>query len=198
MPIVKLKSLLAAAIVASVSAFSFGGAAHAATITTTAATETCYESGSITVMASCSGYLWGLGGANDTPGQLSGTNGDIWSISAVTGSNANSEANEATFLSAVTGTSFAKADLSKTGGNSGSMTFSFDSLYAVIKVGAGHVVLKNNTSSAIDVMWSAGSAGGLSHYTLAGDLTPVPAPAAGVLLLGALGGLGLMRRRRKA
>ena len=30
MPIVKLKSLLAAAIVASVSAFSFGGAAHAA------------------------------------------------------------------------------------------------------------------------------------------------------------------------
>ena len=36
----------------------------------------------------------------------------------------------------------------------------------------------------------------LSHVTLIG-LSPIPLPAAGFLLIGALGGLGLMRRRRK-
>lgn len=199
MSISRVKTLMAAAVLAGVSALGFGSTAHASTITTTAATAACYESGTV-ISVDCSGYLFG-GAANATPGILSITNADVWDISAVTGSNSNSEANEADFLNQVTGTtSFTGGEMNRTPGNSGSMTFSFDSLYAVIKVGAGHVVLRNDYGAAFDVMWTtlSGQGGGLSHYTLAGDLAPVPVPAAGVLLIGALGGLAMVRRRRKA
>lgn len=41
--------------------------------------------------------------------------------------------------------------------------------------------------------------GGLSHFTIyAGPMAPIPLPAAGFLMLGALGGLGVAARRRKA
>jgi hypothetical protein len=38
---------------------------------------------------------------------------------------------------------------------------------------------------------------GLSHVTLYGSVAPVPLPAAGLMLLGALGGLAALRRRRR-
>lgn len=204
MSISRVKTLMAAAVLAGVSALGFGSVAHAATITTTLGTATCYESGSNTVMASCSGYIFGVGGANDTPGQLSGTLGSVWDIFAVTNDNANSETNEAKLLNLVTGTTtFGKDDMNKTEDNiSDSMTFAFDGLYALLKLGGGntgsYVILRNDAGETIDIDWNAGRAGGLSHYTIAGELAPVPVPAAGFLLMGALGGLAMVRRRRKA
>lgn len=207
MRIASLKTIMTATALSVLSGFTMGQTAQAATISAGGfGSATCYEAGSITTMASCSGYLFGAGGTNAVAGQISGTNADLWDIVAVTGLNKKNEENEANLLNLVTGTtSFGKDDMSKTGGNSGSMTFSFSHLYALIKIGGGstgsYVILRNDAGKTIDVSWSAGTSGGLSHETQAGGLTtpvPVPTPAAGVLLIGALGGLGLMRRRRKA
>ena len=45
--------------------------------------------------------------------------------------------------------------------------------------------------------WSVTEKQGLSHISIYANVAPIPLPAAGFLLIGALGGLGLMRRRRK-
>lgn len=45
--------------------------------------------------------------------------------------------------------------------------------------------------------WSVTLSQSLSHISLYANVAPIPLPAAGFLLIGALGGLGLMRRRRK-
>lgn len=191
MRMVKILAAVAAAFVVG------GEGSHAAVLTTSNGTATCYEVGSVTEMAACSGYT----GANTVPGILNGSSADVWDIQAVTGSNANSEANEADLLSKVAGLgpALTASDMDKTGGNSGSMTFLFDSLYAVIKIGAGHLVIRNDAGKAIDLKWEAGTSGGLSHQTQAGALAPIPAPAALPLLALGLGGLayGAWRQRRK-
>ena len=48
-----------------------------------------------------------------------------------------------------------------------------------------------------DISFAMGNNHGLSNYLIVGRAEVVPLPAAGLLLIGGLGGLALMRRRRK-
>jgi len=75
----------------------------------------------------------------------------------------------------------------------------------VVKGGRGFSGYKIDTSKGLFGTWSTASltnGGGnrpaISHMTLYATPAPIPLPAAGFLLLGALGGLAVLRRRRRA
>ncbi len=55
-----------------------------------------------------------------------------------------------------------------------------------------------NPLGTFDIETDEVGAGNSYGLVISGDIAPVPVPAAGVLLAGALGGLGLMRRRKKS
>lgn len=132
------------------------------------------------------------------------------SISSTTAYAANignsSEANEVANLNLLlnpTGT-FVTADATKV--NNGTSPFTFSGLYIAIKTGNVTSYLFNSAGVEQSVSFSGNPAGGLSHKTNIGTVTPgpnpgpspVPLPATGLLLLGAAGGLTALRRRRKA
>jgi hypothetical protein len=92
------------------------------------------------------------------------------------------------------------------GGTSGSFTIDLTNIVnaiLVFKVGqtpgpafAAFAV----ESGMVTGFWSTTpiTGGGLSHVALYGSVAPIPLPAAGFLLIGALGGLAALRRRRRA
>ena len=53
------------------------------------------------------------------------------------------------------------------------------------------------TTGPVSGSWTYSGQGSLSHVSLYASTAPVPLPAAGLMLAGALGGLGALRRRRK-
>ncbi len=85
------------------------------------------------------------------------------------------------------------------------LSFAADEFYAIALKGSNTSFVylldtsaTSGTWSMVDLINGGGNNPGLSNITLFGTATPttIPLPATGLLLLGALGGLGLMRRRR--
>ena len=75
----------------------------------------------------------------------------------------------------------------------------FDGEYIALKVGKMTAYLFNSGGASQELTYVGNSAGGLSHKTtIGGDLTPIPLPAAGWLLMAGVGGLAAMRRRKKS
>jgi hypothetical protein len=70
----------------------------------------------------------------------------------------------------------------------------------VLKAGNEFSIYKMNTpgTSFSNIDWSTVSGKDLSHITFYDTAAPVPLPAAGFLMIGALGGLAALRRRRRA
>ena len=81
--------------------------------------------------------------------------------------------------------------------------FTTSALYILMKIGGGNtfntVLVRNETNGgSLELTWDGNSASGLSHVTEFGGAVPIPHPAGGLLLITALGGLGIaVRRRRK-
>ncbi|RKF12435.1 VPLPA-CTERM sorting domain-containing protein [Roseovarius spongiae] len=150
--------------------------------------------GTLTCSVACSALF-------STPGTYNTTVGGVFTVHPPNETtqtnfvNANLKAGDSSFL---------VADADKT--EPAPSSFSTDALYILLKIGGGHTLnslLVRNDSGAggLELSWDGESASGLSHYTEFGELpiTTIPLPAGGLLLLTALGGLGIAaRRRRKA
>lgn len=114
-----------------------------------------------------------------------------------------SAAIELAFVNSVTGLNFASG--TKTEDTPDDMSFFTNALYILMKIGGGNenatFLIHNTWGEGLNISWLSVSGGGngLSHYTEFGSAPPatVPVPAAGLLLLGALGGLAALRRRRR-
>lgn len=82
-------------------------------------------------------------------------------------------------------------------------SFSTNADYVVLKIGAkpDYTILKNRSSGTFQFAWKPdGRGAGLSHFTAFGETVPdvsqIPLPAAGWLLLAGIGGLAAFRRRK--
>ncbi len=130
-------------------------------------------------------------------GTLSSTNADVYDIGA------NNEENEITALNVLAGTSFVVADADKTNSPPADMgtttQWTIDTLAAwvIIKIGAGHLFIENDTGGALSIVFSGiGTAGGVSHYTEVGG-TVIPIPGAIWLMIAGLAGLGGLSTKSK-
>lgn len=121
----------------------------------------------------------------------------------------------ADFLSSLADTDFetgTRTDLGAgelAGDTDESASFSTDALWVALKLGANYAIVQNTSGSSISISWSklaSGGGFGLSNITEFGEVdgggggTPevIPLPATALLLLGGLGGLAAVGRRRSA
>jgi hypothetical protein len=175
-----IKTLIAAGLLA-----LFAGGSNAATLTvvdTVPAVDV--TQGTLTCVASCVGYTLG--------GTWSATEAYMFTIQP------NSIANETAAVNAITGQSYSGATQVAASGEN--FSFYSSALYILFKIGGqdpSHFLIMNTSPGMITINWAGlgGIGAGLSHYVEFGA-APVPVPAAGFLLLAALGGLALVRRRQ--
>lgn len=197
MSISRVKTLMAAAVLAGVSALGFGSAAHAVTCSPDAGKDryVTFDGGT-----SCLDYGTGAQADNlfqaDNPTYVQIAKAEAATPNALDG-----------ILDATTGGLFT--------GTSGNITWTppagYSAFAVLFKFGQPSIedswfVFTLPTTGFVSSYWFLHAEGSstplsqyaLSHTTLYGVPAPVPVPAAGVLLIGALGGLAMVRRRRKA
>lgn len=188
---------------ATVSIYSDGGAPHS----TERATLTCTECSVLIYTADATDSGGYLGANNVLEGTLPGDHG-FSSVGSATDFGelfANSfDANpsgEADWFNSIMGTSITLTDADKTETVDG--TYVSSASYVIVKVGRSpnYTILRNDDDGSDDGMfsftWSGSSGGGagLSHFTEVAAAIPVP--AAGFMLIGGIGALAALRRRRK-
>lgn len=98
-------------------------------------------------------------------------------------------------------------------GDGGNYTITTNALYVLLKIGGGNTLqtalVKNASGGELSLNWKGKPASGLSHFgefglvTIIidpdpeGEASPIPLPAAGWLLIGGLGALVAVRRRKR-
>lgn len=122
------------------------------------------------------------------------------------GPSSSGDANEASWVNLVLGTAFTAAEVTANKVESGiadNFKYVTNALYVVLKIGKDpdYTIIQNTSGGDLEWSWNpkSGTGAGLSHYVALGETpAPVPLPATGLLLLGALGGIAALRRRNKA
>jgi hypothetical protein len=189
-------------------AFAFallGGAASASTVnisvTGTKIDVTCDGTAAVSCQGLVNGSLIVAGNVvtGGTAASLSTTNANVYDIG---NSSIANEAQALDFLiDGVDDNDFIGANASKTDANGADfLSFLSDAEYIVFKIGAGHFFLQLTGPGIVNITFDKDGQqkGGLSHYTEFGQLAAVPIPAAGLLLIAGLAGLGALRRRKAA
>lgn len=165
----------------------FGLAANASTISIydDAATNTDLR-GTLTCSVGCEVLI-------SEPGTYSAVKGQVFTVHPP------NDATELAFVNAnLTGgdTPYLTGNKNESPGTS----FTSSALYILFKIGNGNTFnafLVHNTGGNQLFTWAGNTASGLSHTnSFGGTVSPVPLPAAGFLLVAALGGLALVRRRK--
>ncbi|CUH39088.1 VPLPA-CTERM protein sorting domain protein [Jannaschia seosinensis] len=184
--------------VAAVAAVTMAAGASAATV------QTGTKSVDITCTKTCAYWDLGL-----SPDGFSATSGDWLSRSYGNIGNSNSKANRLTFVNNVLGTSYTSQSESSdnisnvdsldsfSGGDNGGWSGSAGYYLAWGGFDPRYVLIKSDFADNTFTWNATGKGSGLSGVD-GFDVAPVPLPAAGFLLLGGLGGLAAMRRRKKA
>ena len=136
----------------------------------------------------------GCEGLVGDPGTWSATNADAYEIGDA------SEANIALAFSDLTGIDVDAGDVNKTDGGSENFSFAVTPTYFFAKYGPWTSFFRTDFAQSVTFTKSGPGPAGLSNYGTIDtpDTAPIPLPASALLLLGAIGGLGAMRSRRKA
>lgn len=80
-----------------------------------------------------------------------------------------------------------------------SCTFNSSAAFVALKIGNEIAFISNMTGGEVDLTFTKISgSGGLSNITEIGQATVIPVPAPLILLMSAVGGIGLLARRRRA
>ena len=150
----------------------------------------------------CQGLLSNLATGGPYPKTMpDATTADGWSGTAVDAFALpnNNPSTEVGFVNAVLGTSFS-AGTQVSGGGSELVSFASSAAYILLAIGTSPDMLLIWNSSGVEqtFTWTgfSGEGAGLSHYTEFG-MANVPLPAAGFLLIGAVGALGFAARRKR-
>ena len=159
----------------------------------------------ITCELGCRGWVFDGAPNRDEIGDGSWS-GDYASLfNSVQGQGGSSLTNYLPLINAVLGDgSFVLGDLTRTdvegslrfdGDPDGTISFTTDSRYFFMTMGENpRIALFENFALGNTITFTKGEGTGLSHIT---EVGVIPLPAAGWLLLTALGGMAVMRRRRK-
>jgi len=205
----KLKILAVAALVAGSGVFLNASTAGAVTISVYSDTDSTTERAAVTCTG-CSVLLYTadstdiggvLGPNNVVEGTIPGDHGFGTGFGELfVNSFGSNPSDEAQWINSILGTSYTLTNSDKTDPASDGTQYSSLAAYVIVKIGRtpNYSILRNDTVGAFTFSWDGKSGGGagISHFTEAG-VAAVPVPAAGFLLIGALGGLVGLRRRRK-
>lgn len=208
---IDFKTLAGSAAIAAAGVMGAASAASAATIGIWNDSPTGTTQRANVDCTGCSVLLFSADGSDTGTNVVAGTMGAIYGFGTgygelFSGPSNSGGASEISWMNGVLGTTYVTGDAVKTENTTDGTEYTSSAAYAIVKIGTdpNYTILRNDSGGVFSFSWNglSGQGAGISHFTAVGDAsdnaTVVPLPAAGVLMLGALGALTALRRRKTA